>query len=1119
MSKMDSKASETVEMVVSSEIITADMEAMIKGAESVGEKWGSSAWENAEKSLDEDTRGVIGMMLKTASAITTGKDFSKTNEKLLKVLGEKNYLTVRTSFLSQFALFDPTIKTKNKDKSVIPNKLENDVIEESTKVKKKAPKPGSKAAQEKGKKKDVIREESTVGKINDIITEMIKTLNDSSETEYFVEPFTYFRHEILEIRLMSLIYTSWYMLKKYSVYNETKIDYAYDIIVTIERLLQICSKYIGIDYSNPITTTELSKSCIDDLNSYKKMLIKVFDFNGLNVYRRTPKLVVASEHDNILPTGGVSLRENQRNLIDKISKNYKDGILITDRSQIGSGKTTFVVLLTAWLREMKKIDESLNKTSLIFACNNNSVKNQAAQLVYNANLPFAIAYVDCKRGLRIVNNFITDRMKEFPTVIICDAITATNILKIKSGEMPDDLQIEVKEKAKITSNDFMLMHDEPTMGADTKGPSLKANTELLLNMPKVTILSSATISEIEKMPNILNKYKTNYSSAKVDDVILTKIYIGCDVQTFDGKLITPHLGCKTSSELEFAIKTIRSNPFLGRVYTSNVVLKLYELMNNNKIKEIPNIKEYFADINNLNADVVRETAMKMLDILSTQTDKIIKNICNEDIGFHITEIPKGMEKETSDSSDESFTFEDDKKEDIKLKAITSGSINVEHLGTTEAHRLFGQTLVVDIDPCKFAKKNFADLLEKFNKKCPDGIIQLITDYEKKLDERDAKIEYLTKETFKTKTKKTDEDDNPRDDSKFDKTDIMTLEDRIAELPEPTIQFPEWAQVKTIKHTKKFAESGTIIDPKSCRTPLSIEHLNFDKKTNTTKTREKHVIHKLHITEDILTLLFCGIGIYSPASDELSSNYLSLVLSLAKDGKLAYLIADASICYGTNYPINIVIVSEEFAQLHSLNTLFQLFGRAGRVGQSWVARAIIDFKTAQRLTGCAQGSDDGFDVEANNINSEAEYIEKEKDRIAYEKTKKILLEEEEKLKEEMRLEELKKKVKTSTQIAIDELKTRDAIARELMPVISVSAVGSLSTKVTDKVHDKHDDSTVSHPISSIVQEKPKISADSDDNWRRTSSKVYETNTKEKDKKIRDYREVKKDKVVNSGSWRR
>ena len=64
------------------------------------------------------------------------------------------------------------------------------------------------------------------------------------------------------------------------------------------------------------------------------------------------------------------------------------------------------------------------------------------------------------------------------------------------------------------------------------------------------------------------------------------------------------------------------------------------------------------------------------------------------------------------------------------------------------------------------------------------------------------------------------------------------------------------------------------------------------------------------------------------------------MDLATEGKLAYLVADVSIVYGTNIPITQVIIKKCFSDVFSVQTLFQLLGRAGRVGKSWKARAII-----------------------------------------------------------------------------------------------------------------------------------------------------------------------------------
>ena len=94
-------------------------------------------------------------------------------------------------------------------------------------------------------------------------------------------------------------------------------------------------------------------------------------------------------------------------------------------------------------------------------------------------------------------------------------------------------------------------------------------------------------------------------------------------------------------------------------------------------------------------------------------------------------------------------------------------------------------------------------------------------------------------------------------------------------------------------------------------------------------------------EDNLLLvgLALGVGIYSPTTT--SDRYKNEVLNLASEGKLAYIVADTDIAYGTNYAIEHIIIDDTGftgTNAHSISTLFQVIARAGRVGKSW--RAMI-----------------------------------------------------------------------------------------------------------------------------------------------------------------------------------
>ena len=120
-----------------------------------------------------------------------------------------------------------------------------------------------------------------------------------------------------------------------------------------------------------------------------------------------------------------------------------------------------------------------------------------------------------------------------------------------------------------------------------------------------------------------------------------------------------------------------------------------------------------------------------------------------------------------------------------------------------------------------------------------------------------------------------------------------------------------------------------------------------------------------ISDELMTLLFAGVGIYSTIDNTICPNYQKTVLDLASSGQLAYIVSDISICYGTNYPINRVIVTDEFALNHSINTLFQLFGRAGRVGRSWIAVVYISDIIAREIIKYTQEKNYEI-VEATNM---------------------------------------------------------------------------------------------------------------------------------------------------------
>ena len=122
----------------------------------------------------------------------------------------------------------------------------------------------------------------------------------------------------------------------------------------------------------------------------------------------------------------------------------------------------------------------------------------------------------------------------------------------------------------------------------------------------------------------------------------------------------------------------------------------------------------------------------------------------------------------------------------------------------------------------------------------------------------------------------------------------------------------------------------------------------------------------HLSDELVLLLFAGVGIYQPSSKILTNLYTRTVMNMASSGKLAFIISDDSISHGINVPISHVIVTKEFAQRHSLGTILQFMGRGARLFVSWSTQVHIDSSFTVRFLNFSRGATQEH-LEANNLN--------------------------------------------------------------------------------------------------------------------------------------------------------
>lgn len=902
-------------------------------------KFSKEDWKSIEQSLTKNELNV----LKCLKEFGENPNYHNQLDDHL-IMGEEAYLSVR------------------KD---ISKKLDIDFLK--TDIKYDAPKNKDKKV--KLKSADLIRLKNAQEKIKSQTQEILNSFN----LQYF-DPNKALTSPIIELRGIGFLYCGWFLINHSSKYQKKKqLPFVLGIIVAIQKYINVCSNYVGKSISSNTEKINLSTTLILDLKKLFEKLVDIYPYNGFVIYDYAPELLVSTEYDYSIPKRGIRPRNHQIEMMNKVRENTENGFIIAYNAMINSGKTTYVASLASYVEILRKTNPKYKNLQLIFCCNLASVKNQVANICYNTDIKFGIASDEPQSGgYRIINHYSFTQDSE-RSVIVTVPMVATKILSdtLKFGNGNIDEQ-------------FILFLDEPTIGADNENSdALKENISLISVMPKMTILSSATFPELEKITHITENYKRKYPNAFIGTVYSPEIQIGCDIKTLDGNLVVPHLGVSNANQLKNTINAINKCPFLGRTYTSNIVRNIYNKMIQNKIQNIPNISELFSNIDNLTSDKVRQIAMEMLDLLSQQSDKIIKSICSsvltntEKINYDSDE----DEDKKEEDDDSGFVWDDGTGDDDN----ETSEISFDKLGTKQSYRFMGMNLITTIDPVNFALTNFSSLIEEIEKTPLErnssslykSALNIIKIYEQEMALYEKQLDILERNT-KTSTKKTDSQQTKKQEKI---NQVLTSYD---EQTAPKYKFPNFGQINTNEHINKYAKSkkNKIIE-RFVRTSINLEALD---------------VSNFNVPDRIITLLFAGVGIYSP-SNKLDYKYMRTVLELAQNGRLAYLIADSSICYGTNYPINRVFVTDDFAEKHSINTLFQLFGRAGRVNKASTAEVILTNKIAMRIINFTKDTNtdtnadkyNDYDIETKNMLSMYDKVQIEKK----DKYQKLLL----KLKEE------------------------------------------------------------------------------------------------------------------------
>jgi hypothetical protein len=839
-------------------------------------------------------------------------DDATVSDELLTVIGDKFYYKIRH-----------LLKNFNKKNSSIGLVFDEIEYNDTSIIKQKGGKKnGKKGMIIKGKSLDEIRFENTINIVEKEITDILSTFS--------IDEMTYIHgisNKILESRGITLMYCAWMILYGQSeLYNKLKkIEEIYEVIIGIQKFIKSITNYKGKSLINTMETIEFSNLLIEDLEKWLNKLIEIYPIDGYKLYTLAPKLLFFCKFDDARPGRGIVPRQSQKEVMKYIQEN-QNGYLIIYKAMVNSGKTTFAGSALASYVKKYRLSHQNSKLQALFCCGVENVCYDVASVAYANNIKFGFANIE-DNNIKIINSYLC--AKDDDRILLIAGLDATIKLLID-----DKIRME-KEKElypyKMPQSNYILFHDELTADSDNLNSDvLRKNMQILKLCPDKTILSSATLPEITHLTEFLKIYKERYTHLinKIFTVISNEIHSACDMYSYDGDCIIPHFGCKTIIELKNAYKVINDVPFLGRLYTPLVVQKMWNEMQG--ISNLPDLKTIFSDTNNMKPDMIRKVAMNMIEcLINTNSDELVNKICS----FNFIE--PFIEKEKKEIIDDDIIWTTDENIEDN-ETYNPKKIRLDKLTDIDAHKIAGGiTLITSDNPVDFVLNTFNNYLVLLEKQGFDSVKKIIQLYDKEMI------------SYNEQTKRLEERIN-RDDIRSQK--IQQLQQSL-----PSINFPSIYQINTKKHILNFAS----------------KHKHFINKHNIRAEfpAEKHP-HNFLIDEKLKLLLWCGIAVYNPTTsgnNKIDRFYTNYVHQLMSSNQLAIVVSNKKIMYGSNYPIRTVIPDNDFSEKHSMNSLFQLFGRAGRVGLAYRATVYISNTLVKRLYDFIHIDCGNNSIEVSNMN--------------------------------------------------------------------------------------------------------------------------------------------------------
>ena len=859
------------------------------------------AWNFIEKPLSESDKK-RNQIISDLGEKLSNVNIDNINIGIIHSVGEENYFTIRDK-VSKY------INLKTLDKI------------DKTKIKVK---PIKKVVQ--------MKLDNARGNINKQVLILIDYLKDDvsiKEYESLMISLVYIELRILILmKLLELFTNRPELIENINTEKEEIIIASYKILNNLKKFIKTPEVFKKL---LPEYDTNISNQLLIDYEYKIVELAKTMTIKLVDIANRCPKLIFDTKYDITLPGMVLKPYDSQLELANLIKCNIDNGFLIFYKTLPGLGKTTMILSLCKFIKRCKITQTKYNKMRVIFCCSDilQSVRVQVLRIMFNFNIKFGIARGTSDKQYEIKNSWNVNKDIE-RELIVADYLST--YLMLKENEASNEFE-------------YILFFDEPTLLTDKKENNqiLELLVKILYFLPKHTILSSATLPQMNELNDVIDNYKLKYNNGNICSVLSNKTLVGCIIKDFDSNVISPHSYCNNTVDLENLLDKIKKYPLLGKFYTLPYLMNLNEhLKSSNLNLDIDNIESF-------DQESILENILLLLDKIC-KSPQYINNINNCFINFINIKLLEVIE-ENYDKS----------KIDVDYTKV-----NYEKILTSHAFKYIGCCLIATKIPLDFVKSKLYPMVNKIKE--ISNIKNINNLYEKyKKDEKimrekiDAVLIKYTQESIQNEK-------------------IQEIEKN-----KPKLNFPEKLQINTVEHIKACAKYVRSYDVSLLKNSVNPETIN---------------IMDFNVDEEINFLLYMGVGVYSQNMDR---EYLNKVLEMLNDRQLAYIISDESFCYGANYQISNVIIDDSIGDEHSINTILQLIGRTSRIGKSWSGRVYLDNNTCKRMVEFFKSPDIITNEGENITNSYLQFVKDYKIELKMKEEKEIkdkILREEQAIKNEI-----------------------------------------------------------------------------------------------------------------------